>query len=255
MPLEHYIERPKVLPPDRFAAWVQDVCAVIAALPPDMIRGEFGTGDSVLTDALIAFNGNQHYMVLYADDPVGVYGDPVRLASYHVIGNADDVNTDLNYPLHVAQVFDGSDRSQKRNVFHQHQYARETLRPRNRCRPDSLCRPLRGDRERKHRLPRQRLERWIRFRGSGWIIGSCDVYSTTQPAYGTLIEAALVLLLYRFPQRATITMPAQGESEAATVWIERDMMFWGAGVEAASAVVGKPLRITIHNHDYYVEAE
>lgn len=105
MGLDHYLYRTDTLPPDRFTAWTRDVRRVLDNLPPTMIRGENGVGDPVITDELVAFNGNSAYAVPYADDPVAIYRDPVRLATYLV---ADEWQADKAHPFHVARVFDNS---------------------------------------------------------------------------------------------------------------------------------------------------
>lgn len=108
MGLDHYLYRPDILPLDRFAAWTGNVRRVLDSLPALMICGEYD-GDPVVTDELVAFNGNSVYTVQYADDPVAIYRDSARLAAFPA---SDEWDSDRAFPFHVARVFDQSFRSE-----------------------------------------------------------------------------------------------------------------------------------------------
>ncbi len=99
----HRWRQPAVLPATQFAAWAADVCAVIAALPVEMIRGVDGEGDPVITADLIAFSGNRRYRVSWDDDPIAVYRDPARLAAYRT---DDAVDHDARSGFRIARVVD-----------------------------------------------------------------------------------------------------------------------------------------------------
>lgn len=103
MGMDHYLERPKVLPPNEFAAWSRDVRKVLDALPTVMIRGESGEGEPTTTDEVVAFSGNPHYAVGVNSEAVAIYRDPVRLAQYRVTG-PDDWPSDRWNAFRVARI-------------------------------------------------------------------------------------------------------------------------------------------------------